>query len=300
MDCASRVQLMIRLVVLTIASSFVLLAGSPAFAQDAGAPAEPPEVELNLVNLSTTQSLSRHRSYFRLTHRFARDLGLGDFSDLAADLFSLDNGAVIGLEYRFGITSNVHAGLHRNTQNKTLQAFGRWDALRQGRLPFGASVYASIEGLDNLQDGHQPAVGAVLSYTHGRALALYVSPAFVDGTRAAGELSGIGHEHDHLALTDAPVDTHDGENHSEHDGTFFLGVGGRVRLLSSVFIAAEISPRLSGHDPGDAGWGVSLEKVTRGHTLALTLTNFFGTTPGQVARGGIDALYLGFNITRKF
>lgn len=53
------------------------------------------------------------------------------------------------------------------------------------------------------------------------------------------------------------------------------------------------------------GWGVSLEKWTvekwtRGHTLALTLTNFFGTTPGQIARGGDGTLHLGFNITRKF
>lgn len=48
-------------------------------------------------------------------------------------------------------------------------------------------------------------------------------------------------------------------------------------------------------------WGLALEKWTRGHTLALTLTNSFATTPGQIARGGTpDALYLGFNITRKF
>jgi hypothetical protein len=281
----------------------VYLLGSPLLAQSpvSAAPQES-EVELNLVSLPTSQSLARHRSYIRITHRFARDLGLGDFGDLASDLFSLDNGAVIGLEYRFGITGSLQAGLHRNTQNKTLQAFGRWDTLRQGRLPFGASVFASIEGLDNLQESHQPAIGGVLSYTRGRAISLYLSPTYVDGTRAAGELSDAGHEHDHehLALADEPVETHDGEDHSAHDGTFFLGIGGRLRLLPSVFIAGEISPRLSGHDPGDAGWGVSLEKVTRGHTLALTLTNFFGTTPGQIARGGTDALYLGFNITRKF
>jgi hypothetical protein len=292
---------MLRLLLVMLVSTFVCPVASPLFAQDAGAPGpQDPEIELNLVNLTSTQSLARHRSYMRITHRFARDLGLGDFSDLASDFFSLDNGAVIGLEYRFGITGNLHAGLHRNTQNKTLQAFGRWDALRQGRLPFGASVFTSIEGLDNLQEGHQPAIGGVLSFTRGRAIGLYVSPTFVDGTREAGEISGVGHEHDHLALADEPVDTHDGEDHSSHDGTFFLGVGARLRVLATVFLAGEISPRLSGHDPGDAGWGMSLEKVTRGHTLALTLTNFFGTTPGQIARGGSDALYLGFNITRKF
>lgn len=282
----------------------VLAVGAPAFAQDPPPtpPAPDPEIDLNLVNLPTTRSLARHRSYTRFTHRFARDLGLGTFSDLAADLFSLDNGAIIGLEYRFGITNSLHAGLHRNTEDKTLQAFARWDAMRQGRLPFGASVFASIEGLDNLQKGRQPAIGGVLSYTRGRALGLYLSPTFVDGTREAGELSTVGQEPDQdpLALANESAGIHDGEEHAVHESTLFLGMGARLRVRPTVFVAAEISPRLSGHDPGNAGWGVSLEKVTRGHTLALTLTNFFGTTPGQIARGGTDARYLGFNITRRF
>ena len=48
-------------------------------------------------------------------------------------------------------------------------------------------------------------------------------------------------------------------------------------------------------------WGVALEKWTRGHTLQLNVTNSFATTPGQIARGGTpNAIYLGFNITRKF
>ncbi len=233
---------MMRRLSISILTWLVFSAAAPASAQDTTTtpPVSGAEIELNLVNLPTTQSLGRHKSYTRITHRFARDLGLGDFSDLAADLFSLDNGAVIGLEYRFGITNNLHAGLHRNTQNKTLQAFGRWDALRQGHLPFGASVFASIEGLDNLQDGHQPAVGGVVSFTRGRAIALYLSPTFVDGTREAGELTGIGHEHDHFALADVPIDAHEGEDHSGHDGTFFLGIGGRVRMLQSVFLVGEI------------------------------------------------------------
>ena len=48
-------------------------------------------------------------------------------------------------------------------------------------------------------------------------------------------------------------------------------------------------------------WGVGVEKWTRGHTLQLNVTNSFATTPGQIARGGTpSAIYLGFNITRKF
>jgi hypothetical protein len=277
----------------------------PAFAQDPGSPGGPadPQIELNLVNLPTTRSLARHKGYARFTHRFARDLGIGDFSDLAADLFSLDNGSVIGFEYRFGITSALQAGVHRSTLGKTLQVFGRWDVVRQGdALPIGVSAFASIEGLDNLQEGHQPAAGAVFSFTRGRAISLYATPMFVDGTREAELLSGgtDEHDHDHIAAADTGVIRQDEGDHAHHDGTFFVGLGTRLRLLPTVFVVGEISPRLAGHDPGEAGWGVSIEKWTGGHTLALTLTNFHGTTPGQIARGGTDALYLGFNITRRF
>ena len=281
----------------------------------AQAPASPPQTELNLVALPTTASLKRHHSYFRLTHRFSRDLTLGEFGDLVEDAFALDNGAVLGLEYRFALEDNIHVGIHRSTLHKATQLFGRWDAWQESRGPVGVSGFASFEALDNLQDGHQPGAGLVVSRTWGAtdvgqggpALALYASPTFVYGTfdaeRIAAGMSGHVHE-DHL--TPLALDAHDGEpedhdEHAAHKSTFFIGLGGRVRLGSSVFVAGEISPRVSGHDPGDAMWGVSLEKVTRGHTLALTLTNSYATTPGQIARGGTPgALYLGFNIIRKF
>lgn len=152
----------------------------------------------------------------------------------------------------------------------------------------------------DMQEGRQPAAGVVTSFTRGQSLALYASPVFVNGTREAEVLGGGSHDHDHLATADVPEHAQEGDEHADHEGTFFLGLGGRLRVLPSVFLAGEISPPLAGHDPGDAGWGVSIEKWTRGHTLALTLTNFFGNTPGQIARGGTGALYLGFNITRKF
>ena len=48
-------------------------------------------------------------------------------------------------------------------------------------------------------------------------------------------------------------------------------------------------------------WGLAIEKRTGGHTLQLNFTNSFGTTLGQIARGGSPHdVYLGFNITRKF
>src|SRR6188508_1617886 len=111
---------------LPIAAAALVLFTAPAFGQtpapDVSAKAPlPAETELNLINLPTTLSIKRHRSYFRLTHRFLGDLRRGDFGELASDLFTVDKGAIIGLEYRFAITGTVQAGVHRSMLSKTIQ-----------------------------------------------------------------------------------------------------------------------------------------------------------------------------------
>src|SRR5688500_8715235 len=77
-------------------------------AQNATSPAsqpdDDPDRDINLaqpdftvVTLPTTLRVPRYKSAFRVTHRFGRPLGAGDFGDLVGDLFGMDNGAVIGL-----------------------------------------------------------------------------------------------------------------------------------------------------------------------------------------------------------
>lgn len=289
-----------RLRAAVAAVMLLLVAAVPCLAQT---PDQPPgaapspataEIELNITNAPTTRSLERHQSYFRLTHRFAADLRRGSFGQLAENLFTIDQGAIIGLEYRFGITSNLQAGVHRSMLSKTIQLFGKYDGWRQGdRLPVSISLIASIEGLNNLQDDHQPALVASISRIVGTRLVLYATPGFVANTRAADFLTG----HDH-GLPGAGVD-----QHASHDHTAFLGFGGRARVRPTFYVTGEFTPRLAGHDPGRGAWGASLEKMTRGggHTLQLNFTNTFGTTFGQLARGGSEHdIYLGFNITRKF
>jgi hypothetical protein len=272
-------------------------ASAQAGDQPPGPPAPPTthEIELNITNLPTTRSLKRHQGYFRLTHRFAADLRRGSFGQLAENLFTIDQGAIIGLEYRFGITSNLQAGVHRSMLSKTIQFFGKYDGWRQGdRMPVSISLIGSIEGLNNLQDNHQPAIVASISRAVGNSLMLYATPGFVANTRAADFLSGHD-DHDH----DLPGE----DEHASHEHTMFLGVGGRARIRPTFYVTGEFTPRLAGHDPGRGAWGFSLEKMTKGggHTLQLNFTNSFGTTFGQLARGGSEHdIYLGFNITRKF
>ena len=176
------------------------LLAMPATAMAQDSPPPPPAAELNLINLPTTTSLNKHQSYFRLTHRFARDLRRGDFGSLAEDFFSLDNGAVIGLEYRFGVTSRLQAGVHRATLSKTIQFFGRYDGWRQSdSLPVSISLLGSVEGLANFHQNYQPGVGAVISRAVGTWLSVYAVPTFVAHTRAVDTLSGHeGHDHDRI------------------------------------------------------------------------------------------------------
>jgi hypothetical protein len=281
----------------------VILSSTPVFAQDPAptpspdvpaAPPRPAQIDLNLINLPTTMSIARHHSYFRLTHRFTADLRNGSFGEQAADLFGTDRGAIIGLEYRFGITSNIQAGVYRSMLSKTIQMSGRWDALRQhDSMPVGVSLTLSVEGLNNFREKYQQAVAITLSRTFGDRLALYATPAFVAGTHAVDFIPGHeGHDHE-TGLEE--------DEHAHHQDTWLAGFGGRLRFSGTGYITGEYTPRLHGYDPNAATWGVAVEKRTGGHTLQLNFTNSFGTTFGQLARGGNPHdVYLGFNITRRF
>ncbi len=254
------------------------------------------EVDQTIVNLQTTMPLERHHSYFRLTHRFARDLRRGDLGDLASDLFSLDNGAIIALEYRYGITSRLQAGVHRTILGKTIVSFGRYDFWRQtDGHPVSVSGGLTYEGQNNLRQDRQPGAWATVSYTRGPRLALYASPTYVHNAHTETlRLEHAGHTHD------VPGQDEDADHSSAID-TFYIGAGMRAALTSRASFVAEIVPRVSGYKPAVADWNMGLEGNTRGHVFQLNFGNSFNTTPGQIARGGAGReVFMGFNISRKF
>src|SRR5919106_1696026 len=163
-----------------------VLFACPASAQD---PQDDPDLDFSavqpdftVITLPTTLRLPRFKSAFRVTHRFGRPLGAGDFGDLAGDLFGLDSGAQIGLEYRFGVMRGLQAGIHR-TSNKTIEFFGQYNLLQQnGSSPFGIGVLASVDGTDNFRDSYSPALGVAISRTLGGYGAVYVEPIWVNNS----------------------------------------------------------------------------------------------------------------------
>lgn len=293
-------------VLLVAAASFIFCAHAAAQAPvpppdpvPPPAPVQTVELDQAVVNVPTTMPLPRHKSYFRITHRFARDLRRGSLGQLAEDAFSLDNGAIIGLEYRFAVTSSLQAGIHRSILGKTIHTFGKWDVRRQGNsLPVGLSVTAGIEGQNNLHLDPQPGISATISRVQGTWLTLYAAPTYIhDAHTPTLRLSHEGHDHG----DGSPVVPGEAIPGEEHHDTAFIGLGMRARIRETVSFVAEVSPRIFGYRPDRAAWNVGIEKLTRGHVLQLNFGNNLDSTPGLVARGGSPHdVYMGFNLSRKF
>lgn len=160
-----------------------LFAAPPAFAQD-----EDPDREMNFAQpdftinaLPTTLRLPKNSLAFRVTHRFARPLGEGDFGSLLEDFFALDSGAQIGLELRYGLVPGGQVGIHR-TSDRTIQFFGQYDVKNQSSFPVGINAWASVDGTNNFRDSYSPALGALLSREIGEHGAIYAEPIWVNNT----------------------------------------------------------------------------------------------------------------------
>jgi Membrane bound beta barrel domain (DUF5777) len=265
----------------------------PQTAEDDAAVLNKAEPDFVVVNLPTAMRLPLFKSNFRLTHRFAGNLKRGTFGQQAGSLFGIDQGAIIGFEYRMAVAKHVQASFYRSSFDRTIQLHGKYDAIRQRRsMPASISALASVEGANNFREKYAPSFGVVVSRIVGTRVATYLTPIWTGNTTAS--LEAIAHDHDGA---DAPTV----ERPERPQSTTSVGVGARVRVHGSTYVAAEIVPRASGYAPDEPAYGVSIEKRVGSHMFSLTFTNTFGTTYAQVARGGAtNTLYLGFNLGRKF
>ena len=148
-------------------------AQAPPVASDPDRRLDPLQPDFNIAALPTTLRLPKNKTAFRVTHRFTRSLGQGDFGDLIDDFFGFDSAALIGLEFRYGLLSGTQVGIHR-TSDKTIELFGQQSLMQQkpDGHPLGIDVIATFEGLDNMRDQKMGAIGLLVSRKAGRVAAL--------------------------------------------------------------------------------------------------------------------------------
>jgi hypothetical protein len=249
--------------------------GQAPAADDDDATPQLAEPDFALINLPTTLRLPVHKGNFRLTHRFQSNLRSGTLGSQASNLFGLDNGAAIGLEFRFAVARRVQAAIYRTNIDRQTQFYVKYDPIAQSAsMPVSLSALASVEGSNNFRRNRAPSFGAVVSRKIGDRAAAYAMPMWAHNS-AVG--SGTNRE------------------------TMVLGLGGRLRVRPRLYAVAEVSPRLGGYTAGDPEFGFAIEGRVGGHVFQLNVTNTTGTTFLQTARGGFSkTLFLGFNISRKF
>jgi hypothetical protein len=228
-----------------------------------------------VATLNSNLRLPKGKLAFRLTHRFLRTMGDGDFSDLAERFFGLDSGAQIGLDLKYAPFRGAQAGIYR-TSDRTIQLQGQYNLIKDGDGPIGVSVVANVDGTDNFSDEFSPGAAIVLSRELGDRGAIYLQPSYVGNTNLISD---------------------DGD-----DYTAMAGIGARLRVLRNTYLFVEGSPRIAGYKEGVTLVSFGFEQRAGGHVFQLNFSNGFGTTLAQVARGGTatDDWYLGFNLSRKF
>ncbi len=240
---------------------------------------DPLQPDFNLAALPTTLRMPVHKSAFRVTHRFTRELGRGDFGDLVNDFFGFDSGARIGLELRYGLMRGTQIGVYR-TSDRTIEIFGQQSILQQkpdGR-PLSLDVIATLEGQNNMRAQKSSAIGLLVSRKIGKIAAVYAEPMYLFNTNALPGGSGVDND------------------------TSMIGLGARLRIRPATYLIGEITPRMGGYKPGVNQASFGIEMRAGGHTFQINFSNGLSTTLGQLALGGIanESWFIGFNISRKF
>lgn len=251
-------------------------APAPPQASDPDSRLDPLQPDFNIAALPTTLRMPVHKLAFRVTHRFTRPLGRGDFSDLLSDFFGFDSGARIGLELRYGLLPGTQIIFHRMS-DRTIQIAGQqnlWQQKPDGR-PLGIDVIATLEGQNNLRGQKSSTIGLLVSRKVAKVAALYAEPMIVVNSNPA-------------ATTD--------------NNTTLIGLGTRIRIRPTTYLIGEVTPRLSGYRPGVAQGSFGIEMRAGGHTFQINFSNGLSTTLGQLPSSGIssDTWMIGFNISRKF
>ena len=276
----------LRLRSVWVACVLLAVASGPAFAQatppdpaasDPDVRVDPLQPDFNLAALPTTLRMPRNKTAFRVTHRFSRPLGRGDFSDLLTDFFGFDSGAQIGLEFRYGLLRGTQIGVYR-TSNRDIQIFGQQSLMQQkpDGHPLGLDVLATFEGSNNMKGSKASAIGLLVSRKVGKYAALYVEPIFLANSNTVN------------------IDT--------ENNTTMIGLGARIRVRPAMYLMGEFTPRVAGYKPGVDQASFAVEFRSGGHLFNINFSNGFNTTLRQISQGGIasDQWFIGFNISRKF
>ena len=252
-------------------------------ADDDDAKLRPAEPDFVTINLPTTLPLPAHAMNFHLSHRFNEDLLNDSIGTQFSNLFGLDNGANIGLEFRYGVMKHLEAIVLRTSLEQDDSVLGEVRRLASDGDDAGRHLGDRVDRRrEQLPQHRRRQPRELRSGDRRRGVA--------DHRRTAGALrdADVGAQHRHRQPGNVRHRLH---RHRRPRPD---------RRQAPIFVI-EGAPRVGGLAIGDAEYAFAIEKRVGAHVFALTFSNCAGTTYRQIAHGGVpEHLTLGFNLTRKF
>jgi Membrane bound beta barrel domain (DUF5777) len=246
---------------------------------------------VRIINGHSVETAGKNTLHFLIGHRF------GAINSGAYNFFGLDQSVIrLGLEY--GFTSNLTVGVGRSSNEKTIDGFVKYRAIRQGTgpgtLPFtvtllGTSAISTLKYAGTLQDDRP--VRTRLTYTYQALIARKFSDGFS------------------LQLMPTWVHRNLVDTRAEQNDVLALGIAGRQKITKRLAITGEYYYLLPGATADDVRYhnslAVGFDIETGGHVFQLHFTNsngmiekfFIPQTTGNFFKGDI---YFGFNISRAF
>lgn len=240
-----------------------------------------------LVNLPTAETIEKGGVLFRISHRFYPPVSIGEDG-----AYGLDGPAYILLSLGYAFTDQLMVTVGRSNFNQEWELYADYKLFappRGSERPLSGTLHVggSLVGVDRPAGdvwASRFRFNALLSLSWkvtGR-LSLLAVPAFASNTNFM---------------------------QPDSEGTFSLGIGGRMLMFDDTSIIGEWVPVLAGYKVFGNGWGLGLEKKIGGHVFQVFVTNNFGLTAAQYIPGGdlgefqtrfFDRFRFGFNIFRTF
>ena len=219
--------------------------------------------DFTVVNLPTTLRLPKWKSAFRVTHRFTRPLGEGR---LRRSRSRTSSGWTPARSSASSSASASAAGTQvgvLRTSDRTIQFFGQYDVKpSRSRFRWASPRTRRSTARTTSATAIRRRSASIVSRTINKHAAVYVQPMWVNNTNG---------------LPTELIDDND---------TLMLGVGARVRITADRLRGGRVDPAGRRVRPGRARRSFGIEKRVGGHSFQFNFSNTFGTTMGQVARGG--------------
>lgn len=232
-----------------------------------------------LAHLPTADTVGAGNLEFRFLHRFRP--GVTDAG--SQNLWGLDGGANISLDFTYGLTDRLDLALRRTNLDQQYELAGKFALLKQSPsgAPLSLAVLASGARDTAEASAHRThyAAGVMLTRQFGSHLSLELAPFYASRTNT--------------------------QKVGDSRGTSAVGLGGLWRFNDLLGLTVEWIPQLSGVAAKYQSASIGLSIGTARHSFHLLLTNTpYAHTSQFVTGGDLDwssgDFRLGFNITRTF